>query len=173
MGEPEGCVRLPLLYQDQKGPYFWLARGNLVSGTRAPKGTEQLPPLTLEQADALDAIHFAALKHCIKVAPQKGDIYFLNNLSVLHSRTAFRDDDCGDEFHLPKWRRHLLRLWLRDPARGRDIIHPVMKRRWADVFHADPQRGRWLLSRDMSPEVVSYCSFKGSLPVGTVSSSEH
>ncbi|KAN0116794.1 hypothetical protein V8E51_002771 [Hyaloscypha variabilis] len=173
MGEPAGCVRLPLLYLDQEGPYFWLARGNLIGGTRAPRDSS-LPPLTLEQADALDAIHFTALKYAVSVTPQKGEMYFLNNLSVMHSRTAFVDRGSQNEIYPRGSRRHLLRLWLRDPARGRAIDHPVLRRRWDDVFDVENARsGRWELSPNMKAEVVSHCLFKGSLPVGTISTSEH
>jgi hypothetical protein len=37
---------------------------------------------------------------------QVGDIQFINNYTVLHSRTEFED------FPEPERRRHLLRLWL-------------------------------------------------------------
>ncbi len=42
---------------------------------------------------------------------QKGDMQFLNNFTILHSRTPYRDD-AGH-------RRHLVRLWLEDPASKR------------------------------------------------------
>jgi len=37
---------------------------------------------------------------------EKGDIQFLSNHFVLHSRTAYED------YENPKERRHLLRLWI-------------------------------------------------------------
>ena len=43
-----------------------------------------------------------------------GDIQFLANQVTLHSRRAFED------WPEPHRRRHLLRLWLRDPA-GRPL----------------------------------------------------
>jgi hypothetical protein len=42
---------------------------------------------------------------------RKGDIQFVNNYLVLHSRTAYRD--------APDRRRHLVRLWLDDTASAR------------------------------------------------------
>jgi hypothetical protein len=40
---------------------------------------------------------------------QPGEMYFLNNYTVLHARTAFDDYEEEDR------RRHLLRLWLEAP----------------------------------------------------------
>jgi len=42
---------------------------------------------------------------------RKGDLQFLNNYVILHSRTGFLDD--------ARNRRHLVRLWLEDPASKR------------------------------------------------------
>jgi hypothetical protein len=39
---------------------------------------------------------------------QKGDLQFINNYTILHSRTDYRDDAAH--------RRHLVRLWLHDAA---------------------------------------------------------
>ncbi|KAE8136503.1 hypothetical protein BDV38DRAFT_283989 [Aspergillus pseudotamarii] len=71
------------------------------------KRSANIPPLSDAQAEALDAIHFTAEKHAISLDFHKGDIQFVNNLSILHARGAFTDSI--------KKQRHLLRLWLRDP----------------------------------------------------------
>lgn len=47
---------------------------------------------------------------------QPGEMYFLNNYTILHARTAFEDFDEEDR------RRHLLRLWLDAP--GMRAVHP-------------------------------------------------
>jgi hypothetical protein len=47
---------------------------------------------------------------------QPGEMYFLNNYTILHARTAF--EDFSDENR----RRHLLRLWLDAPWMRR--VHP-------------------------------------------------
>ena len=46
-----------------------------------------------------------------------GEMYFLNNYTILHARTAFDDGDRPDED-----RRHLLRLWLEAPWMRK--VHP-------------------------------------------------
>jgi hypothetical protein len=47
---------------------------------------------------------------------QPGEMYFLNNYTILHARTAFEDFDEEDR------RRHLLRLWIDAPWMRR--VHP-------------------------------------------------
>ena len=51
---------------------------------------------------------------------QPGEIYFINNYTILHARTAFDDGDAEEDR-----RRHLLRLWLDVP--GMRPVHPHIK----------------------------------------------
>ena len=171
---------MPLLYTDERGPFLWLARGNFTGTPRTPRA-RAIPDISPEQADALDAVHFAAAKHAIKVAPRKGEIYFVNNLSVFHSRNAFQDDNgdgpgCSRERERERERRrrrHILRLWLRHPEFGRAMAGPL-RRRWDQVFDVETsRRGRWLLFRDMEPDVVSEKLFKGGFPIDTFSSCQN
>ena len=51
---------------------------------------------------------------------EPGDLMFVNNCLILHTRTAFEDSDD------PALRRHLLRLWLREddrPAADGVLLH--------------------------------------------------
>jgi hypothetical protein len=50
-----------------------------------------------------------------------GEIYFINNYTILHARTAFDDGDAEEDR-----RRHLLRLWLDVP--GMRPVHPYIKK---------------------------------------------
>jgi hypothetical protein len=52
---------------------------------------------------------------------QPGEMYFINNYTILHARTAFDDGDAEDD-----QRRHLLRLWLEVP--GMRPVHPHIRR---------------------------------------------
>ncbi len=65
-------------------------------------------PLTAAEQAALDAVLETARRPELRVDFQleRGDIQFANNLSTLHSRTAFVDHEDP-----AKW-RHLLRIWL-------------------------------------------------------------
>jgi hypothetical protein len=76
---------------------------------------EDVPRLTTQQEEAMalldslagsQAFHFSTMF-------KPGDIQFLNNHVMLHSRTAFED------YEEPERKRHLLRMWLSAPnSRG-------------------------------------------------------
>lgn len=71
----------------------------------------ELPPLTEEQYEAFSLIDdvLADPRMQLGMELEKGDIQFLNNHVVLHTRTAYED------FAEPERKRHLLRLWLVSP----------------------------------------------------------
>ncbi|HEU0216300.1 MAG TPA: TauD/TfdA family dioxygenase [Stellaceae bacterium] len=50
-----------------------------------------------------------------------GEMYFINNYTILHARTAFDDGDVEEDR-----RRHLLRLWLEVPAMR--PVHPHIRK---------------------------------------------
>ena len=70
-----------------------------------------VPLTTLEQA-ALDFLDEQTRRADLRLDMdlQPGDIQFINNYTILHSRTGFVD---GPE---PHQKRHMLRLWLKFPA---------------------------------------------------------
>jgi len=51
-----------------------------------------IPSITEAQAEALDALHFLAEKYSLTLDFQKGDIQFVNNLSIFHARDGFTDE---------------------------------------------------------------------------------
>lgn len=50
-----------------------------------------MPPITEAQAEALDALHFLAEKHALSLSFKKGDVQYVNNLSIFHARDGFRN----------------------------------------------------------------------------------
>ncbi|KAJ5937919.1 hypothetical protein N7454_004261 [Penicillium verhagenii] len=84
-----------------------------------------IPPITEAQAEALDALHFLAEKHRAALDFQKGDVQYVNNLSIFHARNGFKDG--------PGKERHLLRLWLRDPENAWETPEPL-QHRWDTLF---------------------------------------
>jgi hypothetical protein len=68
-----------------------------------------VPPLTLQQREAIGVYRSIVEELAVDIEFQAGDIQFLANQVTLHSRRAFED------WPEPHRRRHLLRLWLRDP----------------------------------------------------------
>ncbi|KAF9892091.1 hypothetical protein FE257_002497 [Aspergillus nanangensis] len=61
------------------------------TGYLAKPRSPNIPPITEAQAEALDALHFLAEEHSASLDFQKGDIQYINNLSVFHARNGFRD----------------------------------------------------------------------------------
>ncbi len=109
-----------------KGPYYQMAvfhrhdgmlttiyaRDFIEGAQRFP----EVPRLTAEQIEALDALDILAARPDIHLEMQlePGDMQFLNNHTVLHARTAYED------YSDPARKRHLLRLWL-SPPNGRPL----------------------------------------------------
>ena len=71
-----------------------------------PRSTA-IPPISEAQAEALDALHFLGERFNVGLEFKKGDVQYVNNLAVFHARDGFTDEEGR--------RRHLVRLWLRDP----------------------------------------------------------
>ncbi|KAH6718335.1 hypothetical protein BKA61DRAFT_513017 [Leptodontidium sp. MPI-SDFR-AT-0119] len=84
-----------------------------------------IPPITEAQAEALDALHFLAEKFSLTLDFQKGDVQYVNNLSIFHARDGFTDE--------PGKERHLLRLWLRDPELAWNTPEQL-KPRWDELY---------------------------------------
>ncbi|KAL2062016.1 hypothetical protein VTL71DRAFT_6282 [Oculimacula yallundae] len=87
--------------------------------------TPGIPPITEAQAEALDALHFLAEKFSLTLDFQKGDVQYVNNLSIFHARDGFTDE--------PGKERHLLRLWLRDPELAWETPEQL-KPRWDNLY---------------------------------------
>ncbi|KAK4171544.1 hypothetical protein QBC36DRAFT_92395 [Triangularia setosa] len=102
----------PLLYHqpatdtDPERLVFHYSRRTFTGYLGLPRSAN-IPPITEAQAEALDAVHFTAEKYAVSLNFRRGDIQYINNLSLLHGRAAFRDS--------AEQQRHLIRLWLRDP----------------------------------------------------------
>lgn len=98
----------------------------------------KIPPVTEAQAEALDAVHFCAQKHAIKLPLRAGDMCFVNNFAIMHSRASFKDEpstrsDHVDELPASLSRRYVLRLWLNNPLKGWKIP-PGLQLAWDRIF---------------------------------------
>ncbi|KAF8994584.1 hypothetical protein BDQ17DRAFT_1392391 [Cyathus striatus] len=112
----------PLLYFHDGKAIIQYARRSFTGFLGLPR-SKGIPPITEAQAEALDTIHFLAEKYQLGLNFQKGDIQYINNLSIFHGRDGFTDT--------PDKRRHLLRLWLRDEEKAWKIpegLQPLWKR---------------------------------------------
>ena len=73
---------------------------------------DEVPRLTPLQIEALDTVATLCRDPAFRLDMklERGDMQFVNNYSILHSRTAYEDN--AEESK----KRHLLRLWLRTSA---------------------------------------------------------
>jgi hypothetical protein len=67
------------------------ARRGFTGFLALPRSTN-IPPITEAQAEALDALHFLAERFSLTLDFQKGDIQYVNNLSIFHARDGFVDE---------------------------------------------------------------------------------
>ncbi|KAI8715107.1 TauD domain-containing protein [Fusarium sp. LHS14.1] len=120
----------PLLYhqpateQDPERLIIQYARRRYTGYWSLPRSAD-IPPITEAQAEALDTLHFLAEKHAVSLDFHKGDIQYVNNLSIFHARGGFKDS--------PEKQRHLVRLWLRDPEFAWKTPE-ALQRRWDNVY---------------------------------------
>ena len=111
-----------LLYNNGEGrPILNFSRRTLTSNDNFPRtrGSHLYEPLIEAQAEAIDAIHFTAVKHGLEINLLPGDMCFINNLALMHGRNAFEDSD--------ESKRYFLRLWLRDPENAWEIPEGLRK----------------------------------------------
>jgi alpha-ketoglutarate-dependent taurine dioxygenase len=90
-----------LLRHWQKKPILALSRRSLIGTPWKPRNPA-LPSIKPEQERALDAVDASAAAHSYRLTLRSGDMCFINNLALMHSRTAFEDDNLSS--------RYLLRL---------------------------------------------------------------
>ena len=72
------------------------------------QGLPGVPPLTQQQKDAMALYQQVVDEVAYDMSFEQGDIQFLNNYVVQHTRRAFQD------WPEPERKRHLYRLWLAD-----------------------------------------------------------
>ncbi|KAF9474998.1 Clavaminate synthase-like protein [Pholiota conissans] len=126
-GADPPVITRPLLFWQDAHIIIQYAR-RIFTGFLALPRSAHIPPITEAQAEALDAVHFLAEKHSLGLSFQKGDIQYINNLSIFHARDAFIDS--------PEHKRHLLRLWLRDEEQAwklPEALAPTWKRLYASA----------------------------------------
>ncbi|MEK9723651.1 MAG: TauD/TfdA family dioxygenase, partial [Rhodospirillaceae bacterium] len=96
---------------------------------------EAVPRLTPEQLEALDLLDELTRDPAFRLdlAFERGDIQFLHNHLILHSRTAYED------WPEPGRKRHLVRLWLSMPD-GRNLPDQF-KERYVNIELGTPRGG--------------------------------
>lgn len=107
----EPYTRQPIFYQEPDGarrvfskydPYY-------IRSLSRFSDAGIIPPLSDAQQHAVTVLEETCQRHALHMVLEVGDIQFLSNLHVLHSRTAYKD------YPAPAPARHLMRLWLATP----------------------------------------------------------
>jgi hypothetical protein len=112
-------------------PVFNWHKGELstiYSGQYIRSAQENFPQarrLTAVEHAALDRLDELAAEMSLEMEFHPGDMQFIHNHQLLHSRTDFED------WPEPERRRHLLRLWLA-PRQARELP-PVYAQRYGDI----------------------------------------
>ena len=107
-------------------PVFHFAEGYFSCGwqnfyIRSAQRFEELPRFTERQQEALDMIDALSEELRFDQTFEPGDMQFLHNHVIVHSRTSY------DDYPEPDRRRHLLRLWLATPG-GRPLTDAILDR---------------------------------------------
>lgn len=85
----------------------------------------EAPRMSNAQSAALDLFYALCEDNCLRLQFEPGDIQFLQNHVVFHSRTAYVD---GPD---PERRRHLMRIWMSLPD-GR-ALPPAYAEKWINI----------------------------------------
>ena len=99
------CNTRSLLYYHGGHMILNFAREPLI-GLSGIARTSGFPELSKEQREALDFIEVIARRGQLTLKTQPGDLTFINNHALLHSRDAFTDS--------PGANRYLVRMWLKN-----------------------------------------------------------
>ena len=81
----------------------------------------EVPEMTPAQTEALETVQALADELRLDMEFRRGDMQFINNHVIFHTRQAFRDDAAAGK------KRHLLRLWLKN-LDGRPLPAPYYAR---------------------------------------------
>ncbi|CAH0027953.1 unnamed protein product [Clonostachys rhizophaga] len=93
------------------------------------KRNTQLPAPSQAQLEALDAVQFVAERNSMTVPVCKGDILFINDMAVFHAREGFDESRATTK-------RHLMKMYLRDPCQGWSLpesVHEDFSPRYAQT----------------------------------------
>ena len=82
------------------------------------------------------------MKHATEIQLEPGDMVFFNNLSMMHAREAFVDDDARG------LKRHLIRLILRDDEAAYELPKQL-KDTWRDLYEHDFEEEEFPVEKEL------------------------
>ncbi|GAM42913.1 hypothetical protein TCE0_044f17309 [Talaromyces pinophilus] len=106
----EDYIRCAIYYLERdNGRVYSKFDPNYVRSLRRFSDKGIIPPLSEEQEEAIEYFDRLCLQESIRNVLMVGDVHFMGNNHLFHSRTSYKDHPA------PAPRRHLLRLWLSTP----------------------------------------------------------
>ncbi|CAF9928420.1 MAG: hypothetical protein ALECFALPRED_004054 [Alectoria fallacina] len=113
-----------------------------ITGTPSAPRPASLPALTSIQRRALDALHYTATKHATKIQLEPGDMVFFNNLSMMHARDAFVDNEAAG------LKRHLLRLIIRNDEAAYELPEQL-RDTWRDLYEHEVEEEEFPVQKEL------------------------
>lgn len=95
----------PLVAFESGRPQINYARGFIALDSKTSSKDQMASAAKIR---ALKALRDSAWEHGFQLDTQSGDILLINNLSIMHARSAFSEDAAESVS------RHVMRLWLKD-----------------------------------------------------------
>ncbi|KAL1914781.1 uncharacterized protein VTP21DRAFT_7873 [Calcarisporiella thermophila] len=122
-------------------PIFHYFKGRLLtifdrSYLTTTKRHAGVPPLTDVRLEAIEAIEEVCQEQAVRMYLQPGDIQYVHNHHILHSREGYVDSDSD-----PTKRRHLYRLWMSTGSRGGWALPATFGERFAGDLSGVSKRG--------------------------------
>ncbi|PSR85692.1 hypothetical protein BD289DRAFT_354084, partial [Coniella lustricola] len=149
--KPARFARLPLIAKHNGRVIISVDPGRLGlhPATAALRGGDCM--LSEDQLRALSTLAQLADEHAVSIAARPGDMLFINNFALLHKRDAYTDADT---------RRHLVRLWLRNPELSWEIPDN-MKEPWKAAYGSlEGTFGYFLMPADDCYQIVPEKEYK-------------
>ncbi|KAK3115809.1 hypothetical protein LTR53_004486 [Teratosphaeriaceae sp. CCFEE 6253] len=135
---PEWTFESHSLYaRPEKRPLIFFHEGRILFNFGRAQVTGEATSslkMTPAQAEAMDVVQALAEKYQLTMPLRPGDLLFVNNFAVLHSREAFEDSE--------KDIRHLVRLWMKNEALAWSLPTAL---KWGNdkVFHDAATEETW------------------------------
>lgn len=124
-----------MIHLEAERVVFSFSRRPLLGSATSPR-SKGIPDLSDKQVEALNMIQLLAEDNALVLDLEPGDMFFWNNLGLLHARNGFTDSHSR--------RRHLVRIWLHNDSLSW-AIPPQIRQPWNEAFEQDAEQQLWPL----------------------------
>lgn len=104
-----------------------------MAGFKDKPRNPELPAPTAKQIEAMDTVQYLMTENALPLPWGKGDIVYINDMAVMHARSAFKEGGTG--IH-----RHLVKFYLRDPAQNWPVPETAQTH-WNKIYGPNNAKG--------------------------------